>query len=390
MAVLNWLPRALARAMVFTIVVTAYDVTTTYSVTINGKSISTLGTGGTTGTTATALQALLDASEIPEFAAITWTVNSSTITGTVDTAGVPVVVTTSESGGTGTIGDPSTTTAATGPYHLNDVLNWDTGALPGNGDTANINLDLGSILYELDALDAVTLAELNIFSGGITQNVIGLGKSNPGGWPEYLPQNLAVGATDWVVECGSPRVNLDFGSVAGEGEIRRTGQSTDGLNTPAVLVKGTSGSNTLDVNAGRVGLAYHAGESYVGSSLKVSPNAAVRGGAGAVVSAIDSAGNLDWGGTYADLRVTGGTATIRGTQAATSTEAAGGQTILRAAGNFGDVVIGPGSIDASQDLTPRTFATTVFERGGSLRDDGSITHTGGIEVAQGVGLVSAA
>jgi hypothetical protein len=390
MAALNWLPRALARAMVFTFEITAYHASTSYIVTINGKAVSALGTGGTPTTAAAALVVVLNASTVPEFAAVTWSSNGAFVIGTVDTAGVPVVAVASVSGGTGTVGAVSTTTAATGPYHLNDVLNWDTGALPGNGDTANINLDLGSVLYELDALDAVTLAELNIFSGGITQNVIGLGKTNPGGWPEYLPQNLAVGATDWVVECGSPRVNLDFGSVAGEGEVRRTGQSTDGLNTPAVLVKGTSGSNTLDVNAGRVGLAYHAGESYVGSSLKVSPNAAVRGGAGAVVSAIDSAGNLDWGGTYDDLRVTGGTATIRGTQAATSTEAAGGQTILRAAGNFGDVVIGPGSIDASQDLTPRTFGSTVLEPGGVLLDKGTITHTGGIETSQAVSVVSAA
>ena len=67
MATKRWKGGALAVSQVGTFTLTAYDVLTTYKITINGKVVSVLGQGGTTATTATALQAALTASTIPEF-----------------------------------------------------------------------------------------------------------------------------------------------------------------------------------------------------------------------------------------------------------------------------------------------------------------------------------
>src|SRR5688572_27600083 len=93
-----------------------YDAASTYTVTIGGKSISTVGTGGTTSTTATALRALLNAATAPpEFLAITWSGATNAIIGTSDTAGVDFVAVLSVSGGTGTVTDFSVTTANSGP-----------------------------------------------------------------------------------------------------------------------------------------------------------------------------------------------------------------------------------------------------------------------------------
>ncbi|HXE43069.1 MAG TPA: hypothetical protein VN516_08595, partial [Candidatus Baltobacteraceae bacterium] len=137
MATQNWLGIATAVSQVTTVTIGTYDATTTYKVTIGGQTISTLGTGGTNATTATALKNLLAASTHPYFAAVTWTVNSAVITGTATTAGVPFVLTTAVSSGTGTISN-STTTASSGPNDWSTALNWDSGTVPAAGDNVYI------------------------------------------------------------------------------------------------------------------------------------------------------------------------------------------------------------------------------------------------------------
>src|SRR5262245_55905682 len=90
---------------------TAYDTGTTYTITVNGKTVSTAGTGGTVTTTAVALVALANASTYPEFAEITWSNSSGSVIATMDTAGKSIACTLTKSGGTGTVTDFSDTTA---------------------------------------------------------------------------------------------------------------------------------------------------------------------------------------------------------------------------------------------------------------------------------------
>ena len=99
MATRIWRGDAVDIAQVVTVQVTADDSSTTYTITINNKDVSVAGSGVDVDTTAAALQAALDASTIPEFAEVTWTVATDTITGTADTAGKPFTATSSATGG---------------------------------------------------------------------------------------------------------------------------------------------------------------------------------------------------------------------------------------------------------------------------------------------------
>src|SRR5438067_3371208 len=110
----RWKGTAASVAQVTTVTVGTYDAATTYKVTINGKTVSQVGTGGTNATTAAALQALLAASAEPEFTEVTWTVASNVVTATAATKGKPFTLTTAVSGGTGTISQ-ATPTASSGP-----------------------------------------------------------------------------------------------------------------------------------------------------------------------------------------------------------------------------------------------------------------------------------
>ncbi len=147
--------------------ITAYDAATTYSVTINGKTISTLGTGGTVSTTATALVALLNAATAPpEFLEVSWSTNAGIVIGTMDTDGKPFDCTSDASGGTGTMDAFADTTANSGPNvliaaNVKDVSD-DSRALPGAADTLTLESLAVDLLYALDALSGVTLAALNI------------------------------------------------------------------------------------------------------------------------------------------------------------------------------------------------------------------------------------
>lgn len=91
-----------------TIVITGFDAATTYKVTIGSVTVSVTGNTDT-ATTASDLQVALAGSVDPGFASVIWTVAGSTITGSA--AHRAFTATSSVSGGTGTIGDVTTTLA---------------------------------------------------------------------------------------------------------------------------------------------------------------------------------------------------------------------------------------------------------------------------------------
>ena len=121
-----------------TVVVTADDVTTSFLFTMNGKTISVLGSGTGVNPTAAAIVAALAASSISEFAEATWSnpgAPSATIQVDAKTPGVPFVFSKSVSGGTGTLGAITTVTPSSGKWHVDDVTNWSLGVLPATSDT---------------------------------------------------------------------------------------------------------------------------------------------------------------------------------------------------------------------------------------------------------------
>jgi hypothetical protein len=156
----NWIGGASAVAQVTTVQVTAYDAASTYKLTVGAQVISTIAAGGVNAT-ATALAAAWNASTHPYFAAVTAVASTDTVTLTADTAGVPFVVTSSKTGGTGTIGAASTSTASAGPNDYSTAANWSLGAVPVNSDEVYIRGNVVVILWGL-AQSGVTPALLSI------------------------------------------------------------------------------------------------------------------------------------------------------------------------------------------------------------------------------------
>jgi hypothetical protein len=392
MAVCNWLARALARAQLVTITLALTLASNdTATVTINGKSVTYTATGSSTTTIATGLYTLLAASTITEFAAITWANPSAgVITATGTTAGVPFTLTATEStAGNGTC-TAVVTTAATGPNHWNDALNWDGGAIPTGSDTANVNLSLGSVLYGLDQ-NAVTLASLNIYTTSQTSNTLGLPVINAAGYTEYLDTYLKISATAWVIDANSPRVKVDFGSVAFSGEVRQSGSAPD-QPTPAVLLKGTSTSNVLDCN-GTVGFAYYYGEAGAAATITNGPNGNLTLGAGVTTATtVTNLGTLVSNGAFTTLYNSGGIATVNGAPSPTTIDVSGGVLQARMSGTTTNVLVGPGTLDATQDVTSRTFTNCTIRPGGVINDwpRQTITRTNGTLITSSVVSLQAA
>jgi hypothetical protein len=372
----RWRGDAPAVAQVVTITLTAYDVTTIYSVTMNGKSVSVIGQGGTVNTTATALQTALAASTIPELAEVTWTVNTATITGTAKTAGTPFTATSSATGGTGTIGAVTTTTTSSGPNDWSVAANWDTGAVPVTGDDVYVENSASSILYGL-LQSAVTLNSLHIratFTG-----TIGLPRVNGTGtkaYFEYRTAYLTIGATTLNIGngagAGSGRVKINVGANQCTCNVYNTG-STAESNVPSFLFLGTHAANAMNVNKGNVGIANFAGEVATVATLQVgyvtnqAGDSTVYCGSGCTLTTIDCLG----GATTINSNVTtatvlGGTLTVAG-GTWTTLNAWGGKTFCKSTGVFATSNIGSGAtLDCSQDMRAKTFTNVTINKGGSF------------------------
>lgn len=328
-------------AAVYTIVVSAYDAATTYSVTINGKTVSVVGSGGTTATVATALQVALAASTIPEFTELTWTVNSSTITGTAnDTThtGKPHTITTNESGGTGTIDDPTTATSAKGPEALvaSNVINASTRAraLPSNGDTFVFSQFAGDLKWALDACTSNTTLVVN-FLASYTGDV-GLPFTNVDeavDYNEYRTRYLTIdGGT----------INIGLGEGDGSGMLMLNTKAsattivqykTDTSSSDfqhATVWKGTEATNTATILSGSFDVAPWPGETATLATLSCGGDSEVRTSAGTALTNVyvDEASEAEIGasGTITLVRVRGNAECIIVTAQTITTATLDGET----------------------------------------------------------------
>ena len=251
MAVNRWLGHSKAVAQVVTLEVGSTTAGHTFTTTINGKSYTYVaGASETVDTIAAAVQALLAASEEPEFQEVTWSVSTDTVTGTAATAGVPFEVSKS---GTGTY-TLTTATASAGPSHVDDTANWSLGTLPGAGD--DVLIDQGAdLLYGFGGLTPAAYASWKVkasFDGSV-----GLPFTNAAGYVEYRDRAWPM---DTAVPCevgggegtGPARVVIDQDTALAL-VVHTTGARQD-PDVPTVVVYGCS-SGTLAVNGGDVGVA---------------------------------------------------------------------------------------------------------------------------------------
>lgn len=383
MATNTWLSRALPRAQVDTLTPGGtIEVGDIFKVTINGKTVSYSATGTTVASVVTGLVAALQAITAAEFTEITFTDSTTAVTCTGDTAGVPFTITVETTESNGGAADAqtfvqATTVEATGPNHANDPANWSLGANPANTNDVDIDLDRGALLYGIDALAAVTLASLDVYSSGQTDGTIGLPQVNAAGYYEYRDRYLQIGATLSRINTQSERVMLDFGSVATTCEVRATGSPTDDI--PAVLLKGTSTSNVFEFKGGTSGLGFHLGEDVAAATVRVSPEATlIIGELASTLTAVTSHGNTLIQTAAGTVTVEDGETKIIGTGAVTTLNADGGVCKYESSGTVGTANI-TGIVDCSGDISPRIFSVTNLEPGGQIIDPNqTITHTAGI------------
>ena len=151
-------------------------------------------------------------------------------------------------------------TTPTGPNYIDNAANWSTNTVPATSDVLILEDNAVSIRYGL-AQSAVTVTSL-IIKASYTGE-IGLPTSNAGGYIEYLPTRLAIGATTLIigegVGGGSDRIRLDTGSVQTAITVWNSGEA-DSSGQYAVDWIGTHASSTVAVYKGEFGSAMYAGE----------------------------------------------------------------------------------------------------------------------------------
>lgn len=262
-----WIGGAPAVAQKTTVQITNYDATTTYMITVGGIIISVPGSGGSDTTVATALAAAWNASTHPYATPVTAASLTDTITFTADNAGVPFIITSAVSGGSGTIGAATASVASSGPNDYSTAANWSLGAIPANSDNVYIRNIIIPVLWGL-AQSGVAPSLLLIeqtFTGrlGLPYQKFTISNGNYDSTvPEYRATYLATGAAvvrigenySSAQTAGSSLVKVDTGTTNTAWLIYASGTSDDGL--PAIRVKNTNSSSTLKIYAGGVGVCW--------------------------------------------------------------------------------------------------------------------------------------
>ena len=386
MATHIWRGDAPAVAQVDTVQITGYDAATTYIIMINGKTVSVPGTTDANGT-ATALAAAWNASTIPEFEEITASASTDTVTLTADTAGVPFTAVSSVSGGGGTIGAVTNATANAGP-NVWAANNFDSGALPANGDTVIVENSSSEILYGLDQ-SAVTLAVLTIrqsFTGKI-----GLPRSNANGYVEYRETFLAISATTINVGegegNGSGRIKLDTGANQAALNVHNKATRAE-TGIACLLWKGTHADNTLNVIKGDVGVAFFGGETATVATLKVgylsnqSGDSSVVCGSGTTLTTVEvRGGQVELNSNVTTITQTGGSVNLRGSATVTTWNLDGGIAYYCSSGTATLINVGGGVLDFRRDMQARTVANLNAYQGAAIHDPfKTVTWTNGLDL----------
>lgn len=394
-ATANFLFRAAETFDVWTFTVTGtITAGDTYSIKRNGKTITFTAVGTTIASiTAGLLAALQETTGVAAEAEFTEYTpanpTSATITLTALTGGIPATFTAAYSAAsTGAIAAVHTTTA-TGVENDNDANNWDTGSVPGNGDTANYNLDLGSVSYGLNQT-GIALAAMNITSSQSTSNTFGLPKVNAsGGYTQDRTRALLIGATAIRIDCNATMINLNIEGTTTL-EARRTGTGLN--NNPALLIQGGNGSSVFEIDNGSMGLAYYDGETATAATVRVGQNGSLVIGAGATAATITSVGTLDLSGAFTTLNHGGNNvAIVRGTPGATTITGTGGRIDARFGGTLTNLSLRNCVLDKSNDLTPLTITNTTLYPGAKIIDpQQTITYTNKPTLGSDVKELSAA
>lgn len=389
MAVIKWKGGAQAVAQVTTITFSAYTSGQTYTVVINGKSVSYTAGASTAADVVSGLQAAIAASGGAEFSTMTAS-GTTTLILTGNNPGEPTTITASATGGiTATV---TATTAATGPNHFNNANNWIGGALPSAGDDLVFEDSTYGVLYALE--DTTNYGDITIDSTFTGE--IGLPVQNATGYREYRPRFLKLGdgTSSYALTVGlgtgrqPPRVFVDANAADVAAKIYNSGQGIS--DEMPIIIKNTGGASTLDVYSGKVHIDADSSGSL--TTLRITP---ADGGTNNVYVLIDEAV------AAGAITQTGGTLEVRGSASSIDASnnaqarfvlAAACPVIVVATGGtvYWESTAGVttsisvhagGSIDFSRNVSAKTVAAAVMYAGGTLKDpSGIVTWTTGVDL----------
>lgn len=387
-------------AQTTTVQVTAYDAATTYKLTVGGEVVSTIA-AGSANATATALAAAWNASTHVYFTTVTASAATDTVTMIGDTAGVPFVVTSSVSGGAGTIGAASDTVDAAGPNHYDNADNWASGSVPVADDVLYFRHCDVNICWGLDqsavALDGIYIDQT--YTGLVGLDYREFATSADGETTDdsaieyrgcYLQTQLDSSKHCYIGQHsgpgnpgGSQRLLLDFGDEPALIVIEDTARTSADEYRPAIRLLANDAASTITVrNApGGVGLATEVpGEASVVSSITIADQttaAEVYVGDGATVTTYTQYGgnnHLHIEAALTTMTVYGGQLVLDGGQVITTLTidddahvidkrryvAAGIQVQVTTCNHNG------GTLDLTQHTEVRKYGTYNWKRGAIL------------------------
>jgi hypothetical protein len=374
MAKLAFIGTALAVSQVDTITIGGtWAATETVTIEVGAKSVTYVcGGSETTSTVAAGLQALAAGSTDAEFGEITWTVNAAVITAT-STAGLPVTIAVSETAASGTIA-LSNVTAATGPNHWNNAKNWSTGSVPTTNDEVFLEQDL-AVKYGLP-----TSLTLDRFVHRLGE--LGLPSRNPAGYAEYRTMRPVITCTN--IEIGvannvGPRLcRLSTASAAAAVLVQGTGRSGQPNVLPVELIL-NSGTAQVNVISGQVAISPSGADVSTVGSVRCAEGGQVEIGEGVTVTNVLSAGNLASHSSATNVTVDAGSTHWMSSATITNLVVRGGVFYSRSSGTITDAIVGPGALDCSRDIRPRTITDLELKKSGSFIDPyNAITVTNGI------------
>lgn len=374
-----------AVSQVSTLTITANDSGSTYAITVSNRIISCVGQASTTAT-ASYLNSLVASFQpsYAEFNELTLTYASdNVVTFGATTPGLPFVLTSSVSGGTGAASLVAVTLSA-GPNDWSTAANWSLGAIPANTDDVVIANTATDILYGL-AQSGVALTSLTIAS--TYTGKIGLPDINASGnYYEYRTKYLTIGATTINVGdqvyggIGSGRIKLAPGSHTTTFNVYGTGTPFDS-GLPALLINGSGSNYTLNLLSGSIGVALDVGSSAtlptvrVGYENSISTDVVLTLGAGCTTTTISQyGGTITTSAGLTTWNLTAGTATVLGSAAVTTVTMwpATGQTAsmwYESTGTIATLTLAPNSsISFERDLRGRTVTNSTLYTGSKLLD----------------------
>ncbi len=392
MATNRWVSKAAKVAQVNTVTPGSVGIGNTFTLTINGKSVTYTATAATAANVSAGAVPLWNGADEGEMDEATATDGSGTVVITADEPGVPFTQTSSASGGTATF-STSTTTSNSSPNDINNATNWTDGVPTASDDVV---LDAGGedqgLWWNLGALSAVTVGTF-VRRRGFTGR-IALPEYNTDGantFFEYRATELAIGATTMLIEQpgsdGPEHVKVNVGSV--QTALTILGDGAAAIGEERMWWRGTHADNVVRVSSGSLAISPTNLNASTVATLTAESSTVRCGSAVTLTTVTVTDSECEFNSSITTLSVNGDSNVVLKAGTTTTLNANAGRVIFRH--SSGTIVttlnVGPGAVlDFSQGTGGVTITNAVtFPAGCQFLDpEGRVTFTNGFALGKGV------